>query len=239
MNAGLANTRVASWGGQDYNQNWAGYTQYSNNWIQADSYWTEPTAVCQTNLNATASTWVGIGGDGNTRLVQTGSEENMLNLVGICHTSYYAWVENLGNVPGTPGYNSNYNNLAYNVFSINHGDRMYSSIDQKPGDVFMFIEDMTTDTYYGVAFGPTPNPGTFECIHEKHTDGHVLTETNSIPFSNCEGEHSDGSFHWMGDNNYTYDQEIITTNGGSSGTLEAAPSSISSGGNFSVIWYHN
>ena len=163
----------------------------------------------------------------------------MLNALGICHTTYYAWIENYGNTPGTPGYNSSYNNQAYNVFSTNHGDHMYSSVDQSPGDVYMFIEDITSNKYSAMTFGPTPDPTSFECIHEKHRDGTVLTETNPIPFTNCEAESSDGSFHWMGDSSYDYYKMIITTNGTSSGTTEAAPGGISSGGNFTVTWYHN
>ena len=52
--------------GTIYSVTWSGYMQRGSNWIQVDAHWTVPTVVCQTNLNATDSTWAGIGGDGRS-----------------------------------------------------------------------------------------------------------------------------------------------------------------------------
>lgn len=90
----------------EYNNNiWSGnIADGGPSYTYVQAYWTESCIPAGTNDHF--STWVGIGGNNNNNLVQTGVDGNNWN---IFNQTYVAWVENLG---------ANYN---LNVFTAVRG----------------------------------------------------------------------------------------------------------------------
>jgi hypothetical protein len=68
--------------------NWSGYAETGSGFTSATATWKVPT-VSASSGNTYSSAWVGIDGDGNSNLIQTGTEADYAG----GHATYQAWWE--------------------------------------------------------------------------------------------------------------------------------------------------
>ncbi|MGH3629118.1 MAG: G1 family glutamic endopeptidase, partial [Sciscionella sp.] len=105
--------------GLSQSSNWSGYAQTNGGYTSASANWTVPT-VAPTSDNRYSSTWVGIDGDGNSNLIQTGTEEDSIN----GQARYYAWWEILPASETRIG------------MQVSPGDSMSASVSQVSGSTW-------------------------------------------------------------------------------------------------------
>ena len=96
--------------------NWAGQVQAGGQFSGVSGRWTVPT-VAPSGTDLYTSTWIGIDGDGNSSLIQTGTEEDSGPDIGPCSSHYFAWVEIL---PAP----------AFCIGAVSPGDVMSASINE-------------------------------------------------------------------------------------------------------------
>ena len=141
--------------------NWSGYAGRSATALQgAHGSWTVPTVAATTRSVLYSSSWVGIDGDGNSWLIQTGTGQDNSS----ARTSYYPWFELItptDPAPETP--------IAAVVAP---GDAMVANIEKiSPGVWQMYLADSTQNWYFqqDFAYG---GPGTSaEWVEEAPTVG--------------------------------------------------------------------
>jgi len=169
-------------------ESWAGYIISKSNdpKIQVtgiNASWTVPL------VNASAgpeysSAWIGVGGQLDSTLIQTGTEQDSFNGT----TTYYAWYELL------PSYA-----VRINTIAISPGNVVVASlrlVDSVANRWNIQFSDSTTGQYFGttVAYNSTGSSG--EWILERPTVSSMLTtlaDFGSLEFTGCHlGSATDG-----------------------------------------------
>ncbi|TNC22347.1 G1 family glutamic endopeptidase [Amycolatopsis alkalitolerans] len=132
---------ISHQGNVSYSSNWSGYAETGGSYTSATATWTVP-SVSATSSSTYSSAWVGIDGDGNSDLIQTGTESDYVN----GHAEYSAWWEILPNYSVTiPG------------VTVKAGDSVTASVAKSSGSswVISLADDTTgkswsaTKTYTG------------------------------------------------------------------------------------------
>jgi hypothetical protein len=113
--------------GFQYSSNWSGYALTGGSYQSITGCWTVP-SVAPTAGNTYSSTWVGVDGDGNTDLIQTGTEQDWVS--GSAY--YFAWWEILPAV-ATP----------INSLTIRPGDGMCASLTEGGSGWTISLRDET------------------------------------------------------------------------------------------------
>jgi hypothetical protein len=124
-----------------YSSNWSGYAETGSGLTSAAATWTVP-SVSATSSSTYSSAWVGVDGDGNSDLIQTGTESDYVN----GHAEYSAWWEIL------PSYSTTISGL-----TISPGDSVTASVAKSSGSSWKIsLKDnttgktfSTTKTYHG------------------------------------------------------------------------------------------
>jgi len=117
------------------NNHWSGYAHNgtSGSYTDITSYWTVPTASCGVLSTTDASAWLGIDGNNDGYLIQTGTESYCD--VGFQH--YRAWYEVI-NTPTNPEPSVN------TCTNLNAGDSMFAEVKQVSGTTWTItIKDLT------------------------------------------------------------------------------------------------
>lgn len=119
--------------GPGQSRNWSGYAADGGSFTAVSGTWSIPEPK-STNVEASAATWVGIGGVQSRDLIQAGTEEIIL---GPSSVRYNAWIEMLPDVSHTV------------PLSVYPGDSITVSIArQSGGDWLITILDNTTGQSY-------------------------------------------------------------------------------------------
>ena len=144
--------------------NWAGYAKTGSGYTSASVTWTVPTASASSG-DTYGSDWVGIDGDGNQDLIQTGTEEDYVG----GQAQYGAWWEIL------PAAETPIPNM-----SISPGDSMTGTVAQQSGSSWKIT---LTDNSTGQSFNTTQDysgPGqSVEYIEESpEVGGGIATPAN-------------------------------------------------------------
>jgi hypothetical protein len=162
--------------------NWAGYVAASNLFFPQPTVtavsgsWTVPT-VKDTGSNAYSSVWIGIGGQFDTSLIQTGTEQDYVNGA----PAYTAWYEMLPN-----------NEVPINSIRISPGDKMQASIslaDPNTNTWSISIEDQTSGESFQQNFQYNSGKLSAEWIVERPQINNALANLanfESVTFSNCQ-----------------------------------------------------
>jgi hypothetical protein len=196
--------------------NWSGYAATGKTFTSVSATWTQPAVTCGSQTTY-SSFWVGIDGDGSNSVEQTGTEADCSG--------------------GSPIYSSWYE--MYPKYPVNFSDTV------RPGDVFhasvtyggsghftLVLSDQTAGWSHTVnASMRRPALASAEVIAEapsSNTGTLPLADFGSVAFSSSTAN---------GVSLASLSPDPITMASG--GTTKAVPSSISSGGNFSVAWKHS
>ena len=198
--------------------NWSGYFVQTpaGGTTDVQGTWTVPTLNCAGTPNGHAAQWIGVDGESNSNLFQTGTESTCASGV----QSNEAWVEEL---PAA----------ADNFQSVATGDTIIAHIWQVSSGEWQFTLDDVTAGWQETLLQPTAysGPGTSaEWINEDPTDASTNTlfpfaDFGTVTFSNIS---FDGSLPNLS----------LSTNGiemVQNGSVLALPSAPSSGG-FSVAY---
>jgi hypothetical protein len=142
-------------------------TEVSGTWIVP--------SVSATIGNSFSATWIGIGGQFDQSLIQTGTEQDVTN----GQIGYSAWYELLPNYP------------VYLTMSVTPGDRITANIkllDATANTWSISIQDVTNGQSYQKSVQYDSSMLTAEWIVERPTIGNrvgVLADFGSVTFTNC------------------------------------------------------
>ncbi|HLW72930.1 MAG TPA: G1 family glutamic endopeptidase [Candidatus Babeliales bacterium] len=214
-------------------QNWSGYVAVTNiskpkaftvNAVYGS--WVVPTLQSASH-NTWCSMWVGIDGYSDSTVEQLGTEHDWYN--GQQHD--YAWFEM-------------YPNYSYEItgFPVSPGDMITASVEYQDNNVFLLsIANITAGVHTTIptsyTTSSTARRRSAEWVMEAPYSGGILplSHFNTAYFSSCNA--TIGYMHGP-INNKPWVNGMLTMVKGN-GTVKAAPSVLSSGGQaFSVTWNH-
>lgn len=198
--------------------NWSGYASTSGPFTSVSASWVQPTGTC-TSESTYSAFWVGLDGDGSNTVEQTGSEVDCSGGSPV----YYAWYEMY------PQSSVNYAN------PVDPGDVFTASVTASGSNYTLTLTDATqrwTQTQHKTLAGSERHSA--EVIAEAPCctgSGGILplTDFGTVNFTSAK---ADGSA--LG--NFRPEKIKMETTGG---VLEAKPSKLSSGEDFSVVWHSN
>lgn len=198
---------------QDPNMRYSTISASSSNW---SGYYVQGSGLkgAQASFNSVSDTtgdvapWVGIGGVGNSELIQTGIDDSLQR----------EWYQML---PSNPVY----------VFNVHPGDKISATVsyDNSTGLWYIDIADLTTNVYYANEFSYTANESTADFILESpypHNPGNPATTY----FSSAYWENSSSLNESLGSAGTLYKETLSNQYG------YLVPSAISGGTNFSVSY---
>jgi hypothetical protein len=160
-------------GNASYFYNWSGYAETGSKGAYSEVFarWNVP-AVSATPKASYSSSWVGIDGDNNSDLIQTGTESDYYG--GKAH--YYAWWEIL------PAAETLITSL-----TVSPGDSMAAYVDKDSGTKWtMYIDDETTGQEFSIVKKYTGPADSVEIIQEATTvNGKIgpLAHYGSVTFT--------------------------------------------------------
>ncbi|HEX3780657.1 MAG TPA: G1 family glutamic endopeptidase [Pseudonocardiaceae bacterium] len=158
--------------------NWSGYAETGSGYTSASVTWTVPSAS-QTSGDTYGSDWVGIDGDGNSDLIQTGTEEDYVG----GQAEYGAWWEIL------PAAETPIPNM-----TISPGDSVTGTVAQQSGSSWKIT---LTDNSTGQSFNTTQDysgPGqSVEYIEESPEVGGSIATPADLSTATFSGATVNGS----------------------------------------------
>lgn len=196
--------------------NWSGYAVTGSKYTSVSASWTEPSVSC--SGTAYSSFWVGLDGDTSSTVEQTGTDADCSGST----PQYYAWYEMY------PKYPVNLSN------PVQPGDKLSASVTTNGKGAFtLTISDSTqgwTNTTNAKLRGASLSSA--EVIAEAPSSRSGVLPLADFGTVNFTGATANGTAF-----NNLSGLDPITMASGS--TVKAQPSSMSSGGNFSVTWQHS
>jgi hypothetical protein len=194
--------------------NWSGYAETGGGYTNASATWTVP-SVSATSSSTYSSAWVGIDGDGNSNLIQTGTESDYQN----GQATYYAWWEILP-AAETP----------IDSLSVSPGDSITASVAQDSGSTWTIsLTDNSTGQNFTTQQSYSGSGGSVEYIQEApEINGTIsqIADYSSFDFSNLTVNGQSPAL--------TSDDEILLVQNGTTYSTPSAPNS--SGDGFSVSY---
>lgn len=152
--------------GTQESTNWAGYVAGGGGYTSVYASWQVPT-VTVTADNRYSATWIGVGGDPTTDLVQAGSAAESVN----GQARYYVWTEILPEPENQ-------------AFAVNPGDTIQVSVVKKalpPTRWVMTVTDLTSGRSISRATAYASLKLTAEWIHEAPTVGGLQSKLAVTP----------------------------------------------------------
>jgi Peptidase A4 family len=194
--------------------NWSGYAETGSGFTNASATWTVP-SVSASGSDTFSSAWVGIDGDGNSNLIQTGTESDYSG----GQASYYAWWEILP-AAETP----------IDSLSVSPGDSITASVAQASGSTWnISLTDNTTGRSFSTQQQYGGSGSSVEYIQEApEINGQISQIADFSPFD-FSGLTVNG-----GSPNLTADDEILLVQNGTTYSTPSGPNA--SGDGFSVSY---
>jgi hypothetical protein len=168
--------------------NWSGYVATSTTYTNIGGSWVVP-SVQSSPLFTASSTWIGIDGNSNTDLIQTGTEQDYTPGSG---ASYDAWWEIL------PAAETKISSSSY---PVKPGDEMFAEINQQNGSTwYILLEDKTAGWAFSTLQTYSGPLTSAEWIQEATSFGSkgkpavpaILAKYGSIPFTGAFDNDPDG-----------------------------------------------
>jgi hypothetical protein len=194
--------------------NWSGYAETGSGYTSASATWTVP-SVSASSSDTYSSAWVGIDGDGNSNLIQTGTESDWSG----GQATYYAWWEILP-AAETP----------IESLSVSPGDSITASVAQAGGSTWnISLTDNTTGQSFSTQQQYSGSGGSVEYIQEApEINGDISQIADFSPFD-FSGLTVNG-----GSPGLTDSDEILLVQNGTTFSTPSAPNA--SGDGFSVSY---
>ena len=199
---------------QDTSTNWAGYVDTGGRFTSVSSSWTQPTAQCNGDQTF-SSFWVGIDGDGTNSVEQTGSEADCDGGA----PTYFGWFEMF---PAAP--------VEYNK-PVAAGDAMSASVTTDGNGNFTLTLTDQTQGWNEVTqqASQTAQLGSAEIIAEAPSSQNGVLPLTNFGTVNFTAAQANGAPVGA-----TATNELTMVSG--NGAVEATPSDLSGGQDFSVTW---
>lgn len=162
-------------------RNWAGYlvasdlTNPQSTVIGVNGSWVVP-SVTDVGTDTFSAAWVGIGGQFDSTLIQTGTEQDYVNGAPV----YYAWYEMLPQ-----------DSITIDAMTVSPGDQMQASINLVDAGSFLWsisISDLTTGQSFQQSFTYNSTRLSAEWIIERPDINNkisTLADFGSVTFSDC------------------------------------------------------
>lgn len=222
---GVAGPAMTSTASDTSSLNWSGYYSVGGSggtpdYVTAD--WTVPNVTWSAGGTNYSSIWTGLGGWGNTHLVQTGTESDQTK--GDSQVNYFWWEI----LPA--------NQTKVTNFPIHNGDKVGSSTYFHNYVATFVMCDYTTNQCLDVDKNETAyTPGaTADFIVERtEVNGNypVLADFGTLNFTNAQYETTAGSLHNPAHGGYSIDMYDVNS-------LHLAHTQPASGEDITVVWKH-
>lgn len=202
--------------GHGTSTNWSGYALDGSNATTVTATWTQPAVTCAARENSWSSPWVGIDGDNDNTVEQTGTDSDCVNGT----PYYYAWWEMYPKPTQTV------------ALAVHPGDSITATVSYAAGSFKMSLKDGTTGASFSTAqASKKASRSSVEWIDEGPSNG-LLSDFGSVTFSSASAAingqtGSLGSFAGA----YPITMEV-------GGVIRAQPSAIS-GNAFTDSWQHS
>lgn len=197
-----------------YSSNWSGYAKTGSGFTSAQGTWTVP-SVSATSSATYSSAWVGIDGDGNSNLIQTGTESDYVN----GRAQYSAWWEIL------PAYS-----VTITSVPVKAGDSITASVAKSSGSSWVItLKDNTTGKSWSATKSYSGQGQSAEFVQEAPTVGgsqSAVAHFSTFSFSNLTVNGANPG--------YTSSQKIILRQNGVDYSTPSDPNSAGNG--FSVSY---
>lgn len=198
-------------------RNWAGYVAHGGPFSSVSTSWTEPSVSC-TSPNSASASFAGIDGSGSSTVEQIGTLVLCKNGA-IGHFGFYEMF------PRAPG-------IVHNPVSA--GDSMTATVTATSSKLFtLTLRDNTAGWSFSTQQRSSKAP---------RVSAEAITEAPTIRGNGIVSLADFGSYNYGGTmvngapiGNFNPEPVTMVT---SSGTPKAAPSSLSGGTSFSVMWLH-
>jgi hypothetical protein len=203
--------------GRGTSTNWSGYAVDGTGATQVTATWAEPPVTCAAGENSWSSPWVGIDGDTNNTVEQTGTDSDCSG----GHPSYYAWYEMYPK------------SMVVLKMTVKPGNTFTGSVTYNSGSFTLKLTDNTTRVTDSEQLSSNKAQRTsVEWIEEGPSNG-LLSDFGSEPFSAASATINGKT---GGLSAFPTAQSITMES--SAGTVKAQPSAVSSNA-FSVAWDHH
>jgi hypothetical protein len=203
--------------GRGTSTNWSGYAIDGSGATQVTATWTEPTVTCAAGENSWSSPWVGIDGDTDNTVEQTGTDSDCSG----GHPSYYAWYEMYPK------------SMVALKMTVKPGNTFTGSVTYNAGTFTLTLTDNTTGVTDSERLSSNKAQRTsVEWIEEGPSNG-LLSDFGSVPFSAASATINGKT---GGLSSFPTAQSITMES--NTGTVRAQPSAVS-GNAFSVAWGHH
>lgn len=208
--------------------NWSGYAvetnlinPQSNAVSDVKGSWAVPSVICSSSsANTYSAAWVGIDGDSDNTVEQTGTEQDCAN----GSPRYYAWYEMYPRASHSIG------------IAVHPGDVIQAEVRYIGGNNFQLtLVDTTTSKTFSIIQKLNAHRQSAEWIMEAPSSGSTLplADFGIIPFTSASATLNNitGS---IGNGAWQHDEITMTNN---SGAPKATPSALSpDGSSFNVTW---
>jgi hypothetical protein len=144
----------------DTTENWAGYVSTGGTYTTVSGSWTVPSVVAGAGPVAADATWIGIGGDTSSDLIQVGTQ-NVVEDGQVTPGSFYEQLPNTSQaVPN---------------LSVSAGDTITASIKEvATGEWSISIEDITNGESYTNTVAYSSSESSAEWVEEAPSDGNAI-----------------------------------------------------------------
>ena len=202
--------------GRGTSTNWSGYAVDGTGATQVTATWTEPSVKCAPGENSWSSPWVGIDGNTDNTVEQTGTDADC----SAGHASYYAWYEMYPK------------GLVVLKMAVNPGNTFTGSVTYNAGIFTLKLKDNTTGVTASESLSSNKAQRTsVEWIEEGPSSG-LLSDFGSVPFSAASAT-INGTTAGLS----SFKSALPITMASGTGTVRAQPSMLTSNA-FSVAWTH-
>ncbi len=205
--------------GRGTSTNWSGYAIDGTGATSVVGTWTEPSVKCAAGESSWSSPWVGIDGDTDSTVEQTGTDSDCQNGT----PTYYAWYEMYPK------------STVVVKLTVRPGDSITGQVTYAAGSFALKLTDNTTGASFTTAQqSKKARRSSVEWIMEGPSSG-LLSDFGSVSFTGASAT-IDGQSGALGSFAGTDPISMVSK----SGTVRAAPSSLSGGGTaFGVTWEHS
>ena len=204
--------------GRGTSTNWSGYAVDGSNATKVAATWTEAAVKCAARENSWSSPWVGIDGDTDNTVEQTGTDSDCVNGT----PYYYAWYEMYPKSAVTA------------ALSVRPGDSITGTVSYAAGLFTLSLKDNNTGASFStVQTSKKATRSSVEWIVEGPSNG-LLSDFDSVPFSGASAA-INGQTASLGSLAGEYPITMQTA----SVAPRAVSSAITGGNAFSVSWQHS